>query len=311
MNNNNNHPHGSSSSSPGEANSSSGVQNKRNNVKTRIKTVTVAIPVFVLSCLYSPMAMRLVVGTLVFFGLLEYINLAYSLTYHIPKPEGLYTRLDYFLLIWSMLTMYSTSFGYQAFNLCTYIFLFTLFTYQVLTYNGAETKMQTHQLALYFLGYMYIVWTLCHCLFFLDSPNGPGCCMLLMVCTWASDAGAFFVGSSIGRHKMLPNVSPNKSWEGITAGLLGSFLMAIVAYILKGITFLKLPNYNFEAYLVIGIMLGVLGLIGDLCESFIKRTANIKDSGSFFPGHGGVLDRIDSLFFASPFLYYFEYFVLS
>jgi len=305
-NNNSNYMNNNLSSAPEPNNA-----HKKSNLITRIKTVSVGIPIVVYAILFSPMLLKLIFAVGTFIGLLEYIKMAYSLTYHLPKPEGVYTWLDYYFIFWSLLSLCSASFSRQLFDFCVYVFLFTLFIYQVLTYSGGESKMQTHQLALYILGYMYIVWTAGQSLLFFDTPSGSGCFLLSFFCTWATDACAFFVGSSMGRHKLLPNISPNKSWEGMIAGITGSFIMGFIMYFLKGVTVLRLPNYSFGIYLVVGFMQGVLGMIGDLSESFIKRTANIKDSGSFFPGHGGVLDRIDSLIFAIPFFPFFEYLVLS
>ncbi len=114
---------------------------------------------------------------------------------------------------------------------------------------------------------------------------------------WTSDSAAYLVGSKIGRRRLMPRVSPKKSWEGAAAGLLASVGVAVA---LRGWA----PVGGMAAWVGAGVVVGVAGVIGDLCESFMKREAVLKDSGSFFPGHGGVLDRIDSLLFAAPALYY-------
>jgi phosphatidate cytidylyltransferase len=115
---------------------------------------------------------------------------------------------------------------------------------------------------------------------------------LVFGCLWAGDSLAYFVGKSFGRHKMAATVSPNKTWEGAVANLISS---AIVGWALGNA--IDLPG---ELGLTIGAACGVVGQIGDLFQSRWKRLANIKDSGTLLPGHGGVLDRFDSLLFCLP-----------
>lgn len=115
---------------------------------------------------------------------------------------------------------------------------------------------------------------------------------------WVSDAAAYFVGSRIGKNKLAPRISPNKSWEGFFGGLVGSVLiwLVLVALKVKGITI--------PLALVAGILCGVTGVMGDLFESRLKRSVGVKDSGNIMPGHGGLLDRSDSLLFACMTAYF-------
>ncbi len=121
--------------------------------------------------------------------------------------------------------------------------------------------------------------------------------LLTLLLVWGSDIGAFFVGSAIGRHPLSPRLSPKKSWEGLIAGIISAGLIggALIPLWLH-----RDPLFG----IVVGLAAGVLSSVGDLGESAIKRWANAKDSGRFMPGHGGLLDRIDSLLFALPALYY-------
>lgn len=118
-----------------------------------------------------------------------------------------------------------------------------------------------------------------------------------LVLVWAADIGAYLVGSRFGRHKLSPSLSPGKSWEGLAGGVLLALLAgaAFSTWLLRD---------GVEFGLLIGLIAGLLAVLGDLGESAIKRWANTKDSGNFMPGHGGLLDRIDSLLFALPLLYY-------
>lgn len=115
----------------------------------------------------------------------------------------------------------------------------------------------------------------------------------VMLSLWANDAVAYLVGSRIGAHKLAPRISPNKSWEGFWAGLVGSVAVWIVLA-LAGVA-----NIGVPLAAAIGLVVGVVGVIGDLFESRIKRGVGVKDSGNLIPGHGGLLDRSDSLLFGS------------
>lgn len=115
----------------------------------------------------------------------------------------------------------------------------------------------------------------------------------VMLSLWANDAVAYLVGSRIGSHKLAPRISPNKSWEGFWAGLVGSVAVWIVLA-LAGVA-----NIGVPLAAAIGLVVGVVGVIGDLFESRIKRGVGVKDSGNLIPGHGGLLDRSDSLLFGS------------
>lgn len=115
---------------------------------------------------------------------------------------------------------------------------------------------------------------------------------------WGFDTGAFFAGHFFGRHKLAPRISPGKTWEGIFGGLVFSIAAAILFAALP----LGLPWY---LGVLLGLLVGVAAALGDLAESLIKRQTHVKDSGQFFPGHGGVLDRIDSLLFAILVIYIF------
>lgn len=117
---------------------------------------------------------------------------------------------------------------------------------------------------------------------------------------WASDVGAYLVGTAVGRHKLAPKVSPHKTWEGAVGGLLAGVAMGIWAADVQG----------HEVWLWIGLAVTavVTGILGDLGESVLKRRAGVKDSSRLLPGHGGVLDRFDSLLFSAPFV--FIYFLI-
>ncbi len=127
----------------------------------------------------------------------------------------------------------------------------------------------------------------------LDYPWGSLVLLFIFLSVWANDAFAYLVGSKFGKHKFAPRTSPKKSWEGFFAGLVGSALLWIPISFVPGVT---LPVWM---AMVFGVICGCMEVLGDLAESRIKRNSGFKDSGTIMPGHGGLLDRCDSLFLAS------------
>lgn len=124
-----------------------------------------------------------------------------------------------------------------------------------------------------------------------ESGRGLGWLLLAVLVTWLTDTGAYLVGRSFGRRKLLPRVSPNKTVEGAVGGLIASAITALVCASAFGL------GIGPAVAALVGIGLGIVGMLGDLAESMIKRHAGVKDSGTWIPGHGGVLDRIDALLF--------------
>ena len=148
------------------------------------------------------------------------------------------------------------------------------------------------------LGAVLCGWCLTRHLQAIHIDHGAGGILLLLVPIWACDSGAYFVGRAIGKHPLAPVVSPKKTWEGSVGG----FVASVVAAVLVGRWALDLPVMTGVGA---GAIIGVLGQYGDLAESALKRSAGVKDSGRLIRGHGGLLDRLDSLMFAAPALYYY------
>ncbi len=127
--------------------------------------------------------------------------------------------------------------------------------------------------------------------------NGIWWLAILMIVPWSSDTGGYFAGKAFGKHKMSPIISPKKTWEGFVGGLA---LATTVMLVYRHFTFETLTVAD---CLFLSLGLGAVGVVGDLAESLVKRTFEVKDSGWIMPGHGGLLDRIDALMFVAPLLY--------
>ena len=119
----------------------------------------------------------------------------------------------------------------------------------------------------------------------------------VFVTIWVCDSSAYFAGRAFGKHKLFERVSPNKTWEGAIAGFLFSVIVMIVA------KFLVIQFLSITHAIVVGVIIGIFGQIGDLCQSLLKRDSGIKDSSALIPGHGGFFDRFDSIIFVSPLIY--------
>ena len=133
-------------------------------------------------------------------------------------------------------------------------------------------------------------------------PPGVWWLLTVLLGVWGFDSAAFFSGRLFGKHKLSPRISPGKTWEGVVGGM----VLSITAGLLFTVIPLGVPWY---LAVVLGILIGAAAVLGDLSESLIKRQTNVKDSGQFMPGHGGMLDRIDSLWFAVIVVYIFSQFI--
>ncbi len=133
-----------------------------------------------------------------------------------------------------------------------------------------------------------------HCVFLI---------LCAMYCAWMSDTWAYFVGSKFGKHKLAPRISPKKSVEGAIGGVVGTMLFCVVTYLICDRFCFRLDTIKLWMVVVFSIVLAILGMCGDLSASVIKRNFGEKDFGNLFPGHGGVLDRIDSFLVTMPALY--------
>ncbi len=147
------------------------------------------------------------------------------------------------------------------------------------------------------LAVFYSVVLLSHLYLLRQLPNGIEWTLLTIFLVWATDTGAYLIGRQFGRHLLAPQVSPKKTVEGSLGGLLGSILVALMFWRFVGGT-------SLITYMILALIIGISAQIGDLFESALKRSAGVKDSGKLIPGHGGILDRFDSLIFALPLMYY-------
>ncbi len=165
-------------------------------------------------------------------------------------------------------------------------------------------------------GILYIGWLLSYLValrggyhpLLITETAGRNWVFLALFTTFASDTAAFFVGRALGKHRLAPRISPGKTWEGAIAGVFGAIILSLFFTLPKLFTIpnpLYLQNFSYWQAILLGLLVSVFGQLGDLVESLLKRNMGVKESGKLIPGHGGFLDRIDSVVFAGVVVYYY------
>lgn len=177
--------------------------------------------------------------------------------------------------------------------------------------------------SLLLLGACYACGLLPYLIRLRDLPGGLALALMALFCTWGADTGAYFAGRLFGRHKLYPKISPGKTVEGLFGGVAAAIGVAFLVRALPALTpttwhaALELDASHFSAALgcahlvAIGCIAGTVGVVGDLCESMLKRSVGAKDSSQLIPGHGGILDRFDAVMFVAPALYIFAVLALG
>ena len=163
-------------------------------------------------------------------------------------------------------------------------------------FSGPILEFKSKLIRLGGIIYISIPFALLNLTAFLPGSFDPLPVLFLLLLVWINDTMAYVVGSSIGKHKMAPRISPKKTWEGLTGGILSTLVAAFLISELS--TALSRTDI-----LVMAVIVGVFGTLGDLFESYLKRNLGIDDSGKSMPGHGGLLDRFDGFIFAIPVIY--------
>lgn len=189
-----------------------------------------------------------------------------------------------------------------AFTTLAIAALFLLISVYLL-FSLQDIKKAASEASLLFFGVIYIPYLLGYLVLLRNHPLGFKWILLIMFIVMSGDSAAYFVGCRFGKTKLYPAVSPNKSVEGTLGGLAGSLAGTLIA---RALFFAELTLVD---AIIAPLLIGAISQVGDLFESMIKRSCEVKDSGTIFPGHGGVMDRLDSIIFAAPVTYYYVLYV--
>ena len=274
-------------------------------MKTRILTALVALPLLFAAIVlpwYIPETVWIFVGIAALAlgaGLFEFFSLTKRMELKADAGVG-YIGAALFTLAF---VVDSPTRSPELLVLVIALFIIGLLISQTFRFQADFTKMLAG-VGVTLLGVMYLAFLggfLIAIRIGFENAAGLSTKLLLFffIVIFGSDAGAYFVGKALGKHKLVPKISPGKTWEGLVGGILAA---AGTAAICSATFFSELP---FKASIPLAAVMAIAGVVGDLAESAIKRGAGAKDAASLLPGHGGLLDRLDSLLFNAPILYYF------
>jgi len=257
---------------------------------TRIISALVGAPLIVLFLIVKGNSLYFFAGVLSLVGMYEY--------YKAIKTTGVRTidLVGYLFCIGFYLLQLSFP-DAEVFSKLLPIMLLLLFTYEIFTRKSGVNGI-VHTM----FGYIYVCYLLAHIIFINNLQNNAVLVWLPFLTAWFTDSAAYFTGISIGKHKLCPLISPKKTIEGAVGGVLGSILLTTVfGLIMAGYD----DRIGLIHYIIIGLLCGIFSQLGDLAASYIKRNTNLKDFGNLIPGHGGILDRFDSILFTLPVVYYY------
>jgi phosphatidate cytidylyltransferase len=248
-------------------------------------------PALILFVLFAPPWLYLLFFLgVISVGLKEYYALALPAASSGEKWTGI-------LLAWLLpLSLYSPDPRWFL-SACAFLLLFLLIRG---LFQPEEFPRRIEEIGRHLLGFFYISFLLSHFVLLGKLEAGRLLVLFVLVSTYFGDTTAFYVGRGWGRRKLAPQISPGKTVEGAWGAVAGSAAGALIA---KALFLGQLPWFH---ALPLGAAIGLLGQLGDLWESLLKRSAQVKDSGALIPGHGGLLDRIDSVLFAAPVVYYYS-----
>jgi phosphatidate cytidylyltransferase len=245
-------------------------------------------PILFLIIIGPPAVLSLMVLVATFFGLREFYALA------LPNAKGIERLMGVGLgLILSFLIIHGDFKAILPFFVLLLLLLSLLFL--VISQNLPST---ISRMGILLFGILYVGFLFPHVSLIRNMTKGRVWVLLLIVTVWAGDIFAFLSGSLFGKHKLYPKISPNKTYEGLGGAIVGSILVALVY------SHFYIPRMDVGFCILVAMGLTILGQLGDFTESMLKRSAQVKDSGSLIPGHGGMLDRMDSFLFSAPFFHY-------
>lgn len=276
----------------------------------RISTGIIFIALIIGGILWNEFSFVAIFSLVIALGILEFYKLLNTEGVHPPKVLGVISGVSIFLINAAVHYEYVGN----EYLYISFLFFFILFTVEL--YRKKSNPFTNIAFAFFSLIYIAIPIALLVNITSVTTSYDTQAIyyrreLLLgyFFLVWASDSGAYVFGSLFGKHKLFPRVSPKKSWEGSFGGVVFVMIFAWLFY--KFIPELGLsPAMSYLNWVIIGVIIVVMGTFGDLLESLLKRSIYIKDSGSILPGHGGILDRFDSVFLSAPFVFvYLELFV--
>ena len=263
-------------------------------LRDRLLTAAVAIPLLILLICCAPVwGFSGAIFLLTCVGLYEFFRLSQNYS---PLPLGV--GLGWGGALAAAMLLASDGLGVRA--ACAGAVLvggfFVAFGFSL---RDRQPERGVFGLALTLFGVVYVGFLLPHLVWVRQAADGRSWVFFILLVAMMGDSGGYAFGRAWGTHKLIPHISPGKTVEGSAGAVLGNLCAAVIGWIWL------LPDRAWGELVILSLILGCLAQIGDLCESAVKRAFGAKDSGRLFPGHGGVLDRADSLLFPAAFVYYY------
>ena len=273
----------------------------KSNLLTRVLIASIFGPLIIYVTLLGRLPFLILVEILIILGLWEFFYLAKAKNLQLSKwillPLGVFLAL----------CVYFWGEGSFVIFLLSAVYLASLLYILKGKTEGTTSGLSWSLFALFYVAGLFSFLILLRELpqsVGLDYKIGGLWIVYLLICIWSCDTFAYFIGAPLGKHKLSPRVSPNKTVEGFVGGILGA---VATAFLFRYVFF---TSADLKHLLAISILVGLVGQMGDLAESLFKRDAKLKDISNIIPGHGGILDRFDSLLFVSPVVYYYLKFIV-
>ena len=261
----------------------------------RVKAALVFVPLVLILIYIGGWPFNLFITGLLLLAAYEFIRLFNQMGYH---PSFLVAAFGILLII-----IQRWFFTVQHLGIFLTFFLFFVVAAALLEYERGKTDAAIN-ISINLMISFYLGWVGSHFILIRALPEGLGWLLTALPAAWLADSGAYFIGREIGEKKMTPRLSPNKTWAGLRGGTLAGTLSGMLLVLLwRSVGFLS-PGTPIWQGLVMGFIVSILSPAGDLFISLFKRTAGVKDTGNIIPGHGGILDRIDTWIWAAMLGYY-------
>jgi phosphatidate cytidylyltransferase len=267
-------------------------------LRQRVLSSVALIPVIFLCIWFGAPWFSLLIGVAALLGVVEF----YGLFTH-----GKWQPLTVFGTLWTLFFIcnahYAGQYGSETARIVGTGALLgsaVVLSWLVAVFSRADSERVVVRWSWSLVGVVYMGWLMAYWILLRDSSvwDGRGWVIVAAFSTFAVDTSAYFVGRMVGRHKLAPSISPAKTWEGAVGGFLaGVGAVVLLAYILG-------LDLGAERLVFIGVLVGFFAQVGDLAESKLKRVAGVKESGALIPGHGGLLDRLDSIVLTGVLVYY-------
>lgn len=259
-------------------------------LKTRVISAFIGLPIIIFSLCIGGIPLTILVFSLSVAGLYELYNAFENVGYRPNALVGYFGTMVYYFMI----AMQKNN------NIIRPLLLFIMLL--LLFLDIIQNNKSIVDIAISVFGLIYIPFLFSNILFIQTMVFGSALVWVPFITAWLSDTFAYFTGVYYGKNKLCPKISPKKTVEGSLGGILGSIIFSLLAGMLYKRFGIDVPIFH---YIIVGVLCGVTGQIGDLFASSIKRFCNIKDFSNILPGHGGILDRFDSILFTAPTVYFY------